>query len=85
MPELLIKNGLLVDPLLGERRADLLLRGARIARVAPRLSPPPGAEVFDAAGLWVFPGFIDAHVHTREPGAEAAETLATAAAAAAAG
>lgn len=85
MPQLLIKNGLLVDPLLGESRSDLLLADGRIARVGRRLAPPPGCAVFDAAGLWVFPGFIDVHVHAREPGAEAAETLASAARAAAAG
>lgn len=84
MPDLLIKNGLLVDPRLGERRQDLLLSGGRIARSGRGL-PPAGCAVFDAAGLWVFPGFVDAHVHAREPGGEASETIATAAAAAAAG
>ncbi|MBI5743429.1 MAG: dihydroorotase [Elusimicrobia bacterium] len=83
MPELLIKNGLLADAD-GERRGDLLLKGGRIVRAGGRISAR-GAEVFDAAGLWVFPGFIDAHVHAREPGFEQAETIASAAAAAAAG
>jgi dihydroorotase len=82
---LLIKNGLLVDPVSGESRRDLLVSGGRIARLSPEIKPLRGCEVFDAAGLWVFPGLIDAHVHAREPGAEAAETLASAAAAAAAG
>lgn len=82
---LLVKNGLLIDPLLGESRGDLLLADGKILRKGGRLVPPPGCEVFDAAGLWVFPGFIDAHVHAREPGAEAAETLESAAFAAAAG
>lgn len=85
MRSLLIKNGLAVDPVAGERRADLLVSGGRISRLSPKILPPPGCEVFDAAGLWVFPGFIDVHVHAREPGAEAAETLVSAAAAAAAG
>lgn len=85
MPDLLIKNGLLVDPVLGERRGDLLLRRGRIALRGGRIAAASGAEVFDASGLWVFPGFIDAHVHAREPGAEEAETIASAAAAAAAG
>ncbi|OGR77005.1 MAG: hypothetical protein A2X32_06905 [Elusimicrobia bacterium GWC2_64_44] len=82
---LLIKNGLLVDPVSGESRRDLLVSGGRLAFPSRNSPHPPGCEVFDAAGLWVFPGFIDAHVHAREPGAEAAETLASAAAAAAAG
>jgi dihydroorotase len=85
MSLLLIKNCLLVDPLSGESRGDILLADGLIARAGPRLPLPPGCSVFDAAGLWVFPGFIDAHVHAREPGAERAETLETAALAAAAG
>lgn len=82
---LLIKNGLLTDPVDGERQADLLLAGGRLARVAARIKPPSGCQVLDAAGLWVFPGLIDAHVHAREPGGETSETLASAACAAAAG
>jgi len=85
MQSLLIKNGLVIDPLAGEKFSDILIEGGRISRLAGRLAPPPGCRVFDAAGLWVFPGFIDAHVHAREPGAEAAETLESAARAAAAG
>ncbi|MHB0994915.1 MAG: dihydroorotase [Elusimicrobiales bacterium] len=85
MPDLLIKNGLLVDPLLGERRLDLLLSGGRIARAARTIEPARGCAVLDASGLWVFPGFVDAHAHAREPGGEVSETMATAAAAAAAG
>ena len=85
MPQLLIKNGLLVDPVQGESRGDLLLADGKISRSGRRILPPPGCGVFDASGLWVFPGFIDVHVHAREPGAEAAETLESAALAAAAG
>lgn len=85
MRKLLIKNGLVIDPVSGEARADLLVAGGRISRLAGRIEEPPSCEVFDAAGLWVFPGFIDVHVHAREPGAEAAETLESAARSAAAG
>ncbi len=85
MSQLLLKNGLLVDPVLGESRGDLLIKDGKISRTGRRIAPPPGCEVFDASGLWIFPGFIDAHVHAREPGAEAAETLESAALAAAAG
>ncbi|OGR66014.1 MAG: hypothetical protein A2X31_12400 [Elusimicrobia bacterium GWB2_63_22] len=85
MAQLLIKNGLLVDPDSGEARLDLLLSGGRIARAAASIKAPAGCVVYDAAGLWVFPGFIDIHVHAREPGGETSETIASAAAAAAAG
>lgn len=85
MPDLLIKNGLLADPDKGDARLDLLLSRGRIARAGRSLRAPAGCAVYDASGLWVFPGFIDAHVHAREPGGEASETLASAAAAAAAG
>jgi N-acetylglucosamine-6-phosphate deacetylase len=44
-------------------RADLLLEGARIARVAPSIDPPEGASVTDLEGLTLAPGFIDVHVH----------------------
>lgn len=83
--QLLIKNGLVIDPASRrELRADVLVRGGRVVRVSPRLSAP-SAEVYDASGKWVFPGFIDLHVHAREPGAERSETIASAARAAAAG
>lgn len=86
MPYLLLKNGLVIDPASGlEARRDLLIKNGRISRLAAHISAPAGCEVFDAAGLWIFPGFIDMHAHAREPGAEKSETLASAAGAAAAG
>lgn len=44
-------------------RGDLLIEGGRIAQIAPKLPVPAGAEVIDAEGLGVYPGFIDAHSH----------------------
>ncbi|OIN99735.1 MAG: hypothetical protein AUJ51_12100 [Elusimicrobia bacterium CG1_02_56_21] len=85
MQSLLIKNGLVIDPVSGEALRDILIERGRISRVSPRIRPLSGSPVFDASGLWVFPGFIDVHVHAREPGAERSETLETAAQAAAAG
>jgi dihydroorotase len=55
---------------------DLLLRGGVVVEVGTRLSAD-GAKIFDAAGLLVFPGYIDLHAHLREPGREQAETVAT--------
>jgi dihydroorotase len=55
-----------------------------VVGVGTRLSAD-GAKILDAAGLLVFPGFIDLHAHLREPGREQAETVATGLKAAAAG
>ena len=82
---ILIKNGRVIDPASGtDRVADVLIVDGKIAGVAPGLSAA-GAEVFDASGLVVAPGFIDMHVHLREPGFEHAETIESGARAAAAG
>lgn len=82
---LLIKNGRVVDPAQKlDAVRDVLVRDGRIAEVAPSLQAPD-AEVLDAAGLVVAPGFIDLHVHLREPGNEHAETIETGGRAAAAG
>jgi dihydroorotase len=81
----LIKNGRVIDPATNtDRIADVLIVDGKVAGVAPDLSSP-GAEVFDAAGMIVAPGFIDMHVHLREPGFEYAETIESGARAAAAG
>ncbi len=82
---LLVKNGRVLDPASQtDARLDVLLDGERIAQVAPSLSAP-GAEIFDASGLVVAPGFIDLHCHLREPGDESSETIATGTRAAARG
>ena len=82
---LLVAGGRLVDPA-GERDGtfDLLLRDGVVVEVGSDVSAG-GARVLDAAGLLVFPGFIDLHAHLREPGREQAETVATGLKAAAAG
>ena len=82
---IVIKNGRVIDPASQtDRVADVLIVDGKIAGVAPNLSAP-GAEVFDASGLVVAPGFIDMHVHLREPGFEHAETIESGSRAAAAG
>src|SRR6058998_1340801 len=82
---MLIKNGHVVDPSQNlDGHAQVLIKDGRVAKVAERISAAE-AEVFDASGLIVAPGFIDLHVHLREPGNEHAETIETGARAAAAG
>ena len=65
--------------------ADVLLVDGKVEAVAPKLPPRADAEVLDAAGCVVAPGFVDLHVHLREPGREDVETIATGARAAVAG
>ncbi|MBZ5726259.1 MAG: dihydroorotase [Acidobacteriia bacterium] len=82
---IVIKNGRVIDPASQtDRIADVLIVDGRIAGVAPDLSSPK-AQVFDATGMIVAPGFIDMHVHLREPGFEHAETIESGSRAAAAG
>ena len=84
---LLIKGGHVVDPVAKiNAPLDVLLRDGRVAEVAPPNKVRGGAdEKFDARGLIVAPGFIDLHVHLREPGQSYKETIASGTAAAAAG
>ncbi len=84
---LLIKGGQLIDPAAKiNAPMDVLLRDGRVAEVAlPNKIRGAADEKFDARGLIVAPGFIDLHVHLREPGQSYKETIATGTAAAAAG
>jgi dihydroorotase len=83
---LLIRGGRVIDPANSvDAVQDLLVEDGTIARVGAALAAPQGATVLDAAGMWVCPGFIDMHVHLREPGQEYKETVASGTRAAAAG
>jgi dihydroorotase len=83
--KLLIKGGRGIDPSQQlDRTTDLLVEDGRVKSIGDNLSGE-GAELFDATGLVVAPGFIDLHVHLREPGEEYKETIASGAAAAVAG
>ena len=85
MSRLLIKGGRVVDPAVGlDDDRDVLIDDGTVQDVGKRVASR-GAEVIDAAGLVVCPGFIDAHTHLREPGREDKETIATGTRAAAAG
>ncbi|MBN2207463.1 MAG: dihydroorotase [Candidatus Aminicenantes bacterium] len=81
----LVRNGRVVDPASGTDAAlDVLIEGGRIAEVAPGLRAPD-ADIVEAAGFVVAPGFIDMHVHFREPGQTHKETIRTGSLAAARG
>jgi dihydroorotase len=85
MKPLLISNGTILDPSQNlQRQADLLVVDGKIAAIGSGLTSAD-AQVIDATGCYVTPGLIDIHVHLREPGQEAKETIATGSAAAVAG
>jgi dihydroorotase len=84
---LLIRGGHLIDPGSGiDAPMDMLLFDGRVAKVSqPGKISAKGTQLINAKGLIVAPGFIDIHVHLREPGQSHKETIATGTAAAAAG
>ena len=81
MPELVIKNGTVVDAT-GRREADVAIDAGRVVEVGSGLD---GDRMLDATGCIVTPGFVDLHSHLRQPGKEEAETIETGARAAARG
>jgi len=83
---LVLQGGRVIDPssdVDGVR--TVVVRDGRIAAVAERVDVPSEARVLDVRGQWVTPGFIDLHVHLREPGQEYKETVETGTRAAVAG
>ena len=85
MSRLVVKNGRVVDPAQNlDRVCDVAIEDGVIREIGDGI-PATGAQQFDASGLIVAPGFIDMHVHLREPGFEHAETIETGSRAAAAG
>ena len=85
--KLLIANGYVIDPATDVNAGrNLLIEDGRVVDVINRSEAvPEDAKLIDATGLIVAPGFIDLHVHLREPGHEYKETIATGASAAVAG
>lgn len=73
----LVRGGRLVDPSAGfDAVVDLLVEDGTVSRISkPFEAPARDASVVDADGLWLFPGLTDMHVHLREPGATASETV----------
>ena len=83
--QLLIRGGRVVDPAQGvDDRLDLLIQDGKILRLGRDLAAPD-AQILNADGLTAAPGLVDIHVHLREPGFEAKETVSTGCAAAARG
>ncbi|OGW64544.1 MAG: dihydroorotase [Nitrospirae bacterium RIFCSPLOWO2_02_FULL_62_14] len=82
---ILIKGGQVVDPGRVNGPADVLIENGKVTAVGQKLKAPADATVVDAAGRGVMPGFIDLHVHFREPGFEYKETIQSGTAAAVAG
>jgi len=83
--KLLIKNGRVIDPISRtDETLDILIENGKITALSPRIDLKE-AEVIDASRLVVAPGFIDMHVHLREPGEEHKEDIATGSLAAARG
>src|SRR5215471_4197117 len=87
MTTTILKNGHVIDPSQNlDGLFDLVLADGRVAEIVrPGKFKANTGEVFDAQGLIVAPGFIDLHVHLREPGQSYKETIATGTMAAAAG
>ncbi len=84
-----LRNGRVIDPKNGrDEECDVVVEDGRIARVgrgAAEGVEGERVEVVDCAGKWITPGFVDLHVHLREPGQEYKEDIASGLAAAAAG
>ena len=81
----LIKNGRVIDPATGtDGNYDVLIRDGIIAKIEKKITEKADREI-DAKGCYVMPGFIDLHVHLRDPGFEQKETVVTGASAAARG
>jgi dihydroorotase len=83
---LFIEGGRVIDPANGvDGVRTVVVREGRVAEIGERVERPRDARALDARGKWVTPGFVDLHVHLREPGQEYKETVATGARAAVAG
>ena len=85
MSRLVIKNGRVIDPSQNlDRICDVAVEDGAIREIGEAISSG-GSEEFDASGFIVAPGFVDMHVHLREPGFEHSETIETGSRSAAAG
>jgi len=84
--KLLIQNGHVIDPAAGrDGKYDILIEDTKVSEIAPHIEAERADQVVAASGCYVVPGFIDLHVHLRDPGLTYKETLATGSLAAAKG
>jgi dihydroorotase len=73
---ILLQNGYILNHKGEGIKIDILIEDSKIVKKGQELAPE-GHSVIDCTNKWVFPGFIDIHVHLREPGGEAKETIET--------
>ncbi len=74
----LLKNGRIIDPILNlDRVADIFINDGMIEKIGGQIPSSKNMEVIDLDGKIIAPGFIDMHVHLREPGFEHKETIET--------
>ncbi len=77
---ILLKNGRIIDPVNHiDSAGSILLEDGKISRISTdeTITPPENTEIIDLNKKWICPGFIDMHVHLREPGEEYKETIAS--------
>ena len=86
MTTILITGGRIIDPAQGfDSVGDVLVSDGLIMSIEKSIEPPEGAQLVDANGMVVCPGFVDLHCHLRDPGLEYKETIASGTRAAAKG
>ena len=74
----LLKNGTIINPAAGQKAVgDVLFEDGKILSVGETITATDGVEVIDVTDCYVTPGLIDMHVHLREPGQEAKESMTT--------
>lgn len=75
---ILLQNGRIIDPVNAiDASGSILIEDGKITAIsiATPLTPPANTQIFDLSGKWICPGFVDMHVHLREPGEEYKETI----------
>lgn len=82
---IVIQGGQIIDPGRFNGVGDLVIDEGKVKAIGPNLKVPAGATIIAAKGRLVVPGFVDLHVHFREPGFEYKETIQSGAASAVAG